>query len=726
MDTDKKYSEAGREMQRETGCKQGNGSAAGSLQGTARIVWRGLAVWGVFCLCAAALTAFADVEQSVNELLPKLATAKVEDRYSAQMELQSLAANAARPGAEVERAVLANVLAAKAGDASVPQPARVWIVRQLEHIGAAESVAILAALLKSQDAELEECARRALEKNPAPAASEVLRVTLSQGGPVTWRIGLIQSLGERGDTRAVELLSGQFSSNETAPVAASALGKIADSKAAAALWRGYEKGIAGTADGLVTAGNRLLAAGNEAAAKDLFRQLYLTGVVSAGAGATKAKVPPAPVQTRSAALIGWATADPESVRDSIVGALQQQEPRLQFAAVVAATVAFGEAKVGAALAPFWPRLSPTAKTYILRVLDASAEKEVIAVAAEAEEQVQLAALERLGEIGSAASIPALFQAATAGSSNAQKTAEAALAHITGPGADAAIAKLAGEGKAAGRVVAINALAQRYEKSASPTLLEYAGEADPVVSAAACAALARLGTDQEVDGLIELVRSGNTPGAAAALGAVASRTANKSVVTQKLITQTQTCAPQQLAPLFDVLAVLGGKEALVAVATAAAGSNKATKDAAIRALANWPEFPATSALLVVAVDPTTTRVHNVLAIQGIARLVKAAEKEPAAARLDVVSAALKATKRNEEKKLLLSALASVADRQAAEAIKPFLGDPQLRQEAGLAAMNLAETLRKGDKPAAKGLAQVVRSANLSEELNRKANAFLGNY
>ena len=134
-----------------------------------------------FPAVAARLAAFAGVEQTVNDLLPKLAAAKVEDRYSAQMELQSLALNAGRPGAEAERAELAKVLAAKATDPAVPQPARVWVVRQLEYIGAAESVAALTTLLNGQDAELKECARRALEKNPAPAAREPLRAALKQG-----------------------------------------------------------------------------------------------------------------------------------------------------------------------------------------------------------------------------------------------------------------------------------------------------------------------------------------------------------------------------------------------------------------------------------------------------------------------------------------------------------------------------------------------------------------
>src|ERR1035437_7370720 len=104
----------------------------------------------LLAICAFAPVAFAGVEQTVNDLLPRLAAAKVEHRYSAQMELQQLAANAARPGAEAERAELAKILAAKATDTTVPQPACVLIVRQLEYVGAAESVAALTTLLKGQ------------------------------------------------------------------------------------------------------------------------------------------------------------------------------------------------------------------------------------------------------------------------------------------------------------------------------------------------------------------------------------------------------------------------------------------------------------------------------------------------------------------------------------------------------------------------------------------------
>ncbi len=301
--------------------------------------------------------AFAGVEQTVNDLMPKLAAAKVEDRYGAQMELQSLAANAARPGAEAERAELAKVLAAKATDAAVPQPARVWVVRQLEYIGAAESVAALTTLLEGQDAELKECARRALEKNPAPAASESLRAALKQGGETAWRIGLIQSLGERGDAKAVDLIKPYLSSKETAPGGVRGAGQDRRPRRGGGFVGGLCGWPPGAADGLVTAGNRLLSTGNKAAARDLFERLYLAGAAQPGATQLRRAEPPRRSRCARAALIGWATADPKSARPSIEDALQQSQPELQFAAVTAASVAYGKAGVSAALAPLLPKLS---------------------------------------------------------------------------------------------------------------------------------------------------------------------------------------------------------------------------------------------------------------------------------------------------------------------------------------------------------------------------------
>ena len=657
--------------------------------------------------CALTLTAVAGVEQSIDDLLPRLAAAKVEDRYSAQIELQQLAANAARPGAEAERVELANILAAKATDSAVPQPARVWLVRQIEYIGAAESVAALTTLLQGPDAELKECARRALEKNPAPAATESLRAALKQGGDANWKIGLIQSLGERADAQSVSLIAPSLGQPEIAFAAASALGKIATEQALNELWAAFEKNTAGAANALVAAANRLVARGEPMRAATIYSKLYAT---------------PGNAPLRAAALIGLAKANPEGAKKLIANGLSDPDYRPQSAAITVAQAVYGK-DASPFLANLLPGLNPGPKVFVLRALDVSAEKEIITAASDPQEMVRLAALERLGQIGSAASIPMLFQAATAGSASAQKVAVAALARVPDPGAGPAIAKLAEQGEPKSRAVAINALARRNDQIALPALLKYAGESDPEVSAAACAALAKLGTDNELEGLIQLVLTGKVPGATAALQAVATRGHDKSAAAQKIIALTQTAPPQQLASLFEILSLLGGKEALTAVSISAGSSNAEVKDAAIRALANWPDFPATKSLLVIASDPHNTRVHNVLVVQAVARLVKSSDKEPAAARLKAALAALNLAVRDEEKKLVLSALASVPDKAAGEALKPFLSVPKYQQEAGLAAVTLAESLRKTDKPAAKDLAQAVKTAAVSDEVTRRADAVL---
>jgi hypothetical protein len=129
--------------------------------------------------------------------------------------------------------------------------------------------------------------------------------------------------------------------------------------------------------------------------------------------------------------------------------------------------------------------------------------------------------------------------------------------------------------------------------------------------------------------------------------------------------TEKAEPQGLVALFKVLPSLGGDAALSAASTATSSSDPKVKDAAIRALANWPDFAATKPLLKIAAADDTTQVQNVVAIQGIARLVKSSEHESAAARVETAQEAWKAARRNEDKKLLISALASIPSAASAD-------------------------------------------------------------
>jgi len=178
----------------------------------------------------------ADFSQAVNDLIPRLAGSDVGARYAAQMELQELAANSSRPGRGADRVALSRVLAEKVADASVPQPARVWMVRQLEYMGGAEAIDALTIVMNGNDVELRECARRALEKNPNRSAIAKLRSALEAAQDTPWKIGLIHSLGQRADARSVDLIAKHLNDNATATAAALALGRIATLPAVDALW----------------------------------------------------------------------------------------------------------------------------------------------------------------------------------------------------------------------------------------------------------------------------------------------------------------------------------------------------------------------------------------------------------------------------------------------------------------------------------------------------------
>ena len=358
-----------------------------------------------------------------------------------------------------------------------------------------------------------------------------------------------------------------------------------------------------------------------------------------------------------------------------------------------------------------------------------------------EETVRIAALETLARIGGGASVPVLLRTALDSSGATQKAASAALVKISGPNtskalamfakfsdpaSDPTFAKLSREADAKSRATAIHALADRNDTTALPALVRYASDPDPVVSEAACAALGRLGTDQEIEGLGQLVLDDKTPGAEAALHAVASRASDKGEAARRLVQLSYAAKGDQakgMAALFKTLPVLGGSAGLSAVSQAIFSTDAVVRDAAIRALANWPDFAATKALLKIAAADDTTQVHNVLAVQGVVRLIKSSDREPAPARLAAAQGAWAAAKRTEEKKQVLSALASIPLAKSAEIIRPLLGDANFKTEAGLAGVALADALLKADKPAAKSLAQAIKDAGISDEISRNADAVL---
>lgn len=83
-------------------------------------------------------------------------------------------------------------------------PAKEYVCRQLALIGTARSVPVLAEML--YDADLSDCARFALEMIPDASADNALRAALAKVDGDR-RVGIVNTLGERRDRKAVPVLS---------------------------------------------------------------------------------------------------------------------------------------------------------------------------------------------------------------------------------------------------------------------------------------------------------------------------------------------------------------------------------------------------------------------------------------------------------------------------------------------------------------------------------------
>lgn len=667
-----------------------------------------------FFLLVAALLGFefriagADLNR-VRDLIPELANPEIADRFAAQMELQNIAANASRPGAEPARSALATLLSRQAMSPSVPRPARVWIIRQLEYIGGDESVDSLVRILNGDDSELRECARRALEKNSAPSASAGLRAALgsaaADGGD--WTVGLIHALGERRDADAVPIIVPLLNRAELEAAAADALGRIANQPAVRALNRSARSGSHAAAIALITAGKMAVADGQPRRAANLFARL-VDGEHSPG--------------IRAAALAGLLKTGPDNADRLILQALRENDPRIQQAAVTAAA-RLDDNRIVPVVVDGFASLGAPAKTLALGLFDRDAEEAAIAAVGDPEPSVQIAALETLARIGTATAVSALIRAARTEPDPVAQSAVVALARIRGPGADQAIGARAAEGDPESRAIAIRALADRARKSSLPGIVDYAGAPDQSVRAAAFDALRRMGGAAEVADVLRLYTRTKSADALAALKAVAARSEDASMVVNPLRAAFSSASPDVATGLFDVLTVVGSDSALKLVSASALDPDSHHSDTAFRALCRWPNYSAAPSLLRAASQPDRTVTERILAVRGIVGLLKAAGAEPATERADLALATLDLAARPDEKRLVLSALATVPDARCAAVITRFLSDPVLRSEAGLAAVTLAPNLFKVDRDSARDLVGALRAADLSEEMNKRADALL---
>lgn len=549
--------------------------------------------------------------------------------------------------------------------------------RALRRIGTEACIPALAALLS--DERLSHMARYALEPMPFAAASKALREALPQVQGMQ-KTGVIISLGARRDAESAPLLCPFLADPDAniARAAAGALGRIATPDAVEALRKVHETATpalnAAVAEGLLAAGERLVAVGEAEAAAAIYEELLAPGEAN---------------YVHLGAFRGLAAAKPAEAPQRIVQALKGDDPGLRnlAAQLVAETI---DSTVVGRYASVLPELPAAGQVALLRGLanrsDAVARPAVVEAMQSANPEVRIAAVSALGAVGNAENVPLLIDLLGTETQGLSEAARVSLTVLKGGDVDSAIAAAVPKTAPELRAQLLALLAARRAAQAVPLAVASLEDADLAVRIAALEVIADNGNADQAPAVIAAVLKtpeGDEQSAARkALNRLASRFGE--AVLPVVLEAMNGASVESRSALLGAVALVRSPKALETMLAALNDPDAQVSSKALNLLSNWPTPDAAPYLLELAKSDDASR--HVLGLRGYVRL---AQDEPdGGKRVAMLTEATALAGRADEKKLVLAAWGKLPAGDSLKALRPFLDDPEVKTEAALAILGIA--------------------------------------
>ena len=580
-----------------------------------------------------------------------------------------------------------------ATSATAPLADRARALQQLALVATPDAIPALTPLLA--DEKLGHYARDVLEQLPHVDATTALRDALPRLTGHA-QIGVINSLGLRRDPNAVEPLNALTISDSSPTTAPSllALGRIATPPALAYLNRALTRTAApvraAAAEALLLAADSLVTTDQRPAALALFHAVRHAEI---------------PTPLRLTATRGAILTDDSAGLALLIEQLRSSDIDARDLGLLTLRELRGP-KVTPALLAELDRFAPPLHAQVLTALaDRGGPGVLAAVEARAKnspDEVRLAAVAALGRLGRASSLPLLFQALRPPAPPALVDAAfASLARLTAPEADTAILQAQATMETPLRVRLLALLGERKATATLPSLLRLAQDPDLDIARAALRALGLVAAPADLPSLIALSVA-TTDDAAKTLADRAivttslkilepARRADPTLAAFRAATDPATRAAL-LRPLGAIVRAMGSQhDVFFAVRTALTDPAPPVRAAALQTLADWPDATPTTALLDFAHRPDTTAADREIALRGATRMAGAVasgrERSPLNALVALTSAA-RATQTKAEKLMLVSALGQLKRPESAALLQTYLADADVREEAALAAKQIA--------------------------------------
>ncbi len=579
--------------------------------------------------------------------------------------------------------------------------ARLFACQQLAILGSADSLPALAELLKHDATVGMACL--ALTTIPSTQANDILRVAL-RSARGSQRVQIIQTLGDRRDPIAVVLLAplAEDPDPATAEAAIVALGKIGSAAAQVVMSR-LQQSAPTTLQAVVREASLRIAEQHAASGANRFAAWLYEPLLAASQ----------PVFIRRAALDALLRLDRSRAQERVLEVIRGNDADLNPVAI-AAVATLPERNSSEVFARELRNLGPDDQAWLLRSLavrgDAAARMAITGSLDSPHAVVRRAAISALAQIGDVASVAPLVRALAAASDPDETRAISnALAGLKG--GDKTDQALIGSLKAASPEAQpnlINVLAGRRSPAVNSTLLAAAGSGDAAVAKAAFRALGRTASAADLPVLLDkfcALRDRDLRGSVevSVQQAVANvePTAQRSAAVCAALDHTSDA--ERRSALLRLLPACGDARALAATQADAKSAEVSVRDAAITALADWPDAGAWDVLLTVYRQPAT-EANRGQVLRGLVRLAGDMNKQPDTKLVERYRELLAGAKGDADLKLILSAVSDAAHPDALALVLPLLDKPGVRAEAEVAIRKIAEAVKDQNPQAARDALQ----------------------
>ena len=549
--------------------------------------------------------------------------------------------------------------------------------KRLAIYGSEKCVPVVAPLLA--DKELASWARIALEAIPGPAVDAALRDASSElKGRLL--VGVINSIGVRGDAKAVEILVNKLDDDDinVASAAAVALGHIGGEKAAKALTQSLTdtKGEvrSAAAEGCILCAEQFMAQNDTAEAVRLYDTVR------------KANLPD---QRHLEAIRGAILARQSNGLPLLIEQLRSEDKKRLGIGLRTARELGGQ-DVTEALAAEMERLSPDRRPLLLLALADRSDSAVLPivekVAKSGSRELRITAINILIRLGDVSCVPILLDAATEDDAELKQAAMETLIRLPGKDVDADMLDRLPQARGKLQQVLIELAGQRQIKQALPMVASNLYNEDGEIRGAAVRTISIIGQDPQTADLVKLLEntkdSSERSDIRKAILAISGRCGAKCIPHLKPLTQSSDNELHTIG--LRALAIIGGSEALTFVKSAIENAEPSVQDEAVRILSNWPynwpeDSEAGQALLMLATSAKKMS-HQVLGLRGYLQYIRGNKKLSDEQKVAKIKDILSHIERPEEKQQAIAVLGEVPSAAALELLTTFAGEPAVVEEA----------------------------------------------